>query len=679
MLSIKQGLALLSTAAAVGLPMALRAPSPGDTAISDGVTYTEQQKEFYLTDEEKHYIRPGLNIAVDDLSVNSANKVVVDLRFFDDLNQPLDRAGQVTPGPISASFILAWYDGEAGYYTAYTTRTQTSPITGVAAVQAGTDSGGQWQDIALGQARYTFGRALPAGFDATKTHSVAIYATRDVREMIDKRYYFNLVHDFRPDGAAVTEVWDKISDDTCNSCHHDLGLHGGSRKDVKLCVTCHSPQTVDPDTGNTVDMKVMIHKIHMGADLPSVQAGGSYTIVGNQQSVHDYSHIVLPRPISECTNCHRPDTSQASVWMTEPSRAACGSCHDDIVWETGEGHPIPQLDDAMCGYCHQPEGDREFDASVKGAHVVPTQSSQLPGLNVEILSVDGALPGGHPTVSFAITTDDGAPVDIATMDRVGFIVGGPSSDFSAYIRENAIGATADGGAYTWTFVTPIPEDATGTWLFTVDARRNVAIQAGSETMTVREAAYNPLFYVAVDGGAPVERRMVVDVDRCNVCHGDLAFHGGQRKNPIECATCHNALETDEGDRPADELPAESIQFKWMIHKIHAGVNLEHGYTIGGSEGADFSDIGYPGVLNNCAACHLDGSYGVPVVEGALDMVSTNVGFYFPVKPAAAACLACHDSVDAAAHAYTNTAPFGEGCAACHGDGRDYAVEEVHAQ
>ena len=54
------------------------------------------------------------------------------------------------------------------------------------------------------------------------------------------------------------------------------------------------PQTIDPDTGNTVDMPVMVHKIHMGEDLPSVKAGKPYQIIGNRQSVNDYSTVTFP-------------------------------------------------------------------------------------------------------------------------------------------------------------------------------------------------------------------------------------------------------------------------------------------------------------------------------------------------------------------------------------------------
>jgi len=55
-----------------------------------------------------------------------------------------------------------------------------------------------------------------------------------------------------------------------------------------------SAPEADPDTGNTVDMKVFIHKLHMGSSLPSVQAGGHYQIVGFNNSVADFSTVVFP-------------------------------------------------------------------------------------------------------------------------------------------------------------------------------------------------------------------------------------------------------------------------------------------------------------------------------------------------------------------------------------------------
>ena len=46
---------------------------------------------------------------------------------------------------------------------------------------------------------------------------------------------------------------------------------------------------------------------------------------------------------------------------------------------------------------------------------------------------------------------------------------------------------------------------------------------------------------------------------------------------------------------------------------------------------------------------------------------------------ATACLGCHDSQAAAAHAFSMTAPFGEACATCHGPDALFAVDKVHAR
>jgi OmcA/MtrC family decaheme c-type cytochrome len=75
-------------------------------------------------------------------------------------------------------------------------------------------------------------------------------------------------------------------------------------------------------------------------------------------------------------------------WMTKPTRATCGSCHDDVNFATGQNHPAgPQPSDNLCANCHIPEGELEFDASIKGAHTVPRFSQDLPGVKFEILEV----------------------------------------------------------------------------------------------------------------------------------------------------------------------------------------------------------------------------------------------------------------------------------------------------
>lgn len=684
MKNVQQGLVILAALSAGVIPFATGPLTEGDFSDQSPdpkALYEPNQPEYYLTAEEFGYARPGLQVEIVSVDIPADGHAVVEFTYVDDLGQPLDRGGIQTPGEISFRFILSWYDAANRDYVAYTTRVQTSPITGDSAEQASSDSGGTIEDLEMGRSLYTFGTQLPEDFNRDATHSVGIYATRDTADILDKRYYSNPVFDFVPSGADLTEVWNAVDDDTCNACHEQLAIHGGSRRDVKLCMLCHNRQTVDPDTGNTVDMKVMIHKIHMGADLPSVQDGTPYQIIGYRQSVHDYSEVLYPMDVRNCDSCHTPDAPEGHIWFTRPTRNSCGSCHDNINWVTGEGHaPGPQADDSRCANCHQPEGDREFDISIMGAHTIPTESEQLAGLNMEIVDVRDAGPGMRPTVDFRLTNDDGTPVDPASLDRLSLLAGGPSTDYAEYMRQSVSGATVDGDVVSYTFDDPLPEDASGTWAFSADAYRYVIIDDGTdEGLEVREAAFNPVWFAAVTDDEPMPRREVVSLDKCNVCHDTLALHGGQRFAIGECVICHHANETDEEVRPGDQLPPESVHFKWLIHRIHMGHGLANDFTVYGYRGSvhNYNHVGYPGDLRTCESCHLEGTYGVPTPEGALPTL-TERDYYSPMQPAAAACNACHSTVDAAAHSFVNTAPFGESCASCHGDDREFSVERVHA-
>ncbi len=642
-------------------------------------------------------MRPGFHITVNSLTINADRKAVVDLSFTDDAGQPLDRAGNVTPGPLSTSFILAWYDGGMRQYTAYTTRKQTSPITGVTAIQAGTDSGGGYQDLDIGHTIYTFGTALPEGYDVTKTHTLGIYGTRDLIDVaggdFTKNYVANVEHDFRPDGAALTDVWNLLSNEACNTCHNPLSAHGGARQDVKLCVLCHSPQTTDPDTGNTVDFKVMIHKIHRGADLPSV--GGGNAVPDHRISAEhpaDFSTVESSRRTSATARpATAPEAAPGAVsWYTNPSAAACTSCHDDVNLATGMNHgPGPQPD-GSCAGCHRPQGDQEWDVSILGAHTVPYKSAQLKGVKAEIVSVTNTAPGQNPTVLFTVTQNDGTPIppsaftvvntNGSTSSGLNLVMSGPTTDYSIppQIRERADGAAASGANSSYTFTTPIPPDATGTWGFSIEARLTVTLNpAPRDATTVRDSAFNPVAYAPVTDTEAVPRRMVVDIANCNKCHDRLALHGGNRLNPLECVFCHNPNGTRrEGAPRVDRLQAHDPQDS---HRCGPDARLQHWRRrqlqrrpLPGRP-ARLSEVPHHGRERSR---HRGGRENPP--PGLL-ATATPRDWYTPMQHYATACLACHDSQAAAAHAFVMTAPFGEACATCHGPDALFSVDKMHAR
>jgi OmcA/MtrC family decaheme c-type cytochrome len=140
------------------------------------------------------------------------------------------------------------------------------------------------------------------------------------------------------------------------------------------------------------------------------------------------------------------------------------------------------------------------------------------------------------------------------------------------------------------------------------------------------------------------------------------------------------METDRAVRPANDMPAQTIDMRVMIHKIHTGEELGGSYAIygRGSVKYEFNHVLYPGDRRNCNACHVNGSEQLPMKEGLLT-VNDPRGRIPNVQPTTAACTGCHTSLQAASHALVNTSALGESCAACHGPNADFAVSRAHAR
>ena len=693
--SILRGLLVLATAGTIAFPTQPPKIAASSPAARQHIaapwrsippqTFAADQIEAYLTAETVDYIRPGLNINVKSITnVAPGQHPVVEILITDDLGQPLDRTGGVTPGAIEVDFVLAQWDATNYDYVNLTTAS-FGPVT-----YPLHDSGGTWSDVAVGDSKYTFAQALPANFDVTQTLTLGVYSTRRTKDIVGKDYNAPAAFmDFRPDGGKATAVFAAINTASCNKCHDPISMHGQFGppvQDVKLCVMCHTSQMPVTQTGESLNFKVMLHRIHDGANLPSVQAGTPYIVSPGA----DFSTVVFPQDIRNCATCHDPKAPDAAIWYTNPNRAACGSCHDNINWTTGANHPGgQQINDSSCANCHEPTAEAEYDASVPGAHTIEYKSQQLHGLTMKILSVTQAKPGQAPIVKFQINDKNGAAIDPRPIDTLRFTLGGPTTDYSTYYSEDALPTvTFDGTTSTYTFVKPIPATATGTWMLTCDVEWTVNIKRGDgkpDITSFTESPANPIFYIAMTDPAPVPRRTVVDINNCNTCHDRIAAHGGQRLLTQGCVVCHNPTSNDGSRRPAAAGPPESISFQRMIHRIHTGENLTQDYTIYGfgNNAHTFNGVRFSGDRRNCAKCHTDSTYALPT-GGTLSVVTLR-DFFSPQGPGTAACLGCHDNVDSAAHAYLNTTNFGvvgksaEACATCHGTGKDWDVAKVHAR
>ena len=592
------------------------------------------------------------------------------------------------------------------------------------------------------------GNALDLSYQPGLTHRVTI-------QQANSAYPTSTgVLDFVPNGGTGIQR-DIVATATCNECHNQLTAHG-TRVDTRLCVTCHNPGSWVAGTPNVpVDFKVMIHRIHYndaGAALPSVVAGTPYVINGT-----DFSTVTFPQDVRNCTKCHDGTagspivTPQGDNWKTQPSMQACGACHDNVYFGTKPDPAKPyqtvahpggvMTDNSACALCHA-AGKFTDNKDIVVAHSFPTRLvTAAAKFQYNIISVAPTTAGSKPVITFSVTdpTNANAPYDITTAPA--FTAGGNSSltvklgwSTSDFGNDNsgqafgqpvsinllgnaAVAAGAAPGTYTVTSAVAIPATQTGTMRVIMDGH-----PAGDVTTAGTFTDRLPVTSVFKDfaiTGAVTPRRVVVDIAKCDVCHGVLSLHGNNRTDePGVCVVCHNPNATDASQRPktagvlsggTDGKLEESIDFRRMIHAIHAGQASNGGfrttgisvYGFGGSVN-DFSKVVFPGKLNNCATCHLGTSYQLtgtwasPTANGILgSTINAGASASDPtddlrISPIAAVCSSCHDSAVAKLHMQdagsggnfsatqaTLTATVSESCGLCHGVGAVFDVKAVH--
>jgi hypothetical protein len=332
----------------------------------------------------------------------------------------------------------------------------------------------------------------------TYTLGVEGYKTYTV-DGVEYRDAGNTTADFLLGSATTPEPRDVVTTAHCNQCHRSIRAHGGSRVDnVTHCLLCHTSGAEDRNAagaaggtpGVTIDFRVMIHKIHNAAHLPSVlgvatRSDGTrdyaatprpYEIVGFNDTVHDFSAVAfpvwpnlsIPMPrdagysaltaeekalddairmgVTACDKCHGdPDRDgpieapgQGGLVYAQPTRRACGSCHDDVDWDVlyaaNSQAMGPQPDDSGCNVagCHPASGTA---LSPLDAHIHPLLDPAVnPGTNVLVSSLveagandgDGTIdPGEKIRVEVSFTDDGGAELSPGDIASVNCLISGP--------------------------------------------------------------------------------------------------------------------------------------------------------------------------------------------------------------------------------------------------------------
>ncbi|MCA2978827.1 MAG: OmcA/MtrC family decaheme c-type cytochrome [Myxococcaceae bacterium] len=642
----------------------------------------------------------GLVVTVLDAGVADGG-ATVDLRLTDEGGRPLDRTGSLTEGAVSVSLVLGLLEQRASdglplQYVSYTRRAVL--FDGGTFQQNAADTNGTWTELSpagAGLYRYRFGAVVDVGANAGKTHSVGLYATRTSQGV---RAVDNAVFHFRPDGQPVTATRALVTDQACNACHTRLEAHGGARREVPLCIMCHTNTAdIDPDTGTSFDFKAMVHNLHAGPRLQSVDGGVPYRFVGFGNVAHDYSTVAYPGNLNECEACH----TASDRWKTNPTRENCSGCHDRIWFAASTApagyrvHPGGPRADTECIVCH---ADNSISPTTL-KHRAPSRDPNRLNVMGTIFPMAATPPGTRPRVTF-LTQVNGQPRDLLAqrLSRLRFTFAGPTVEVARFVSETAENApdcavVTDGGAclervdagvFTYRAATELLAGDTGS--FQVGIELCATTDAG-----MRWCADDPVRAFAVTDAAPVSRRKDVTQRQCEACHQDLQEHGGSRKSVENCVSCHNSnLVRSRGlVVPIDGgvVTAGAGNFKDLIHATHAAAR-------------------YPAPLNDCQKCHTATAYTLPLpatvlpsrselrscalsladggpsvpADGGLACLPGAVAAT-PVfePPTSAACTGCHTSVAAQAHTILNTTMGGlESCAVCHAAGKSACVDTVHA-
>jgi len=342
---------------------------------------------------------PGGNVEITDLHgedfLNSTGEFLTAGKFFADATitaATADAAGQVVVDfsverasgdpvidipSVSANIVklIPPPTGQASsQWVPYIYRTETVSGSGypnpngTQATQGYREGNGTLVNHGDGTYTYTFATNIsnvtvggtPITYERNRKHRVSIMMGGHAGATATATY------DFVPDGSTVTLTRDIVRTATCKNCHGDeFHGHGGDRLTVENCVTCHNPSGTDAQGGESLDAKVMIHKIHMGAELPTFagpdgnpwqtadNGPGPYTIWGYQNRALTWWKVGFPAHVNNCEKCHDGSGADSDAWKQVPSRATCGSCHDDVNFTTGAGHAGgPQASDSNCASCH---------------------------------------------------------------------------------------------------------------------------------------------------------------------------------------------------------------------------------------------------------------------------------------------------------------------------------------
>ena len=625
-------------------------------------------------------------------------------------------------------------------------------------------------------------------YDFIPTTGAPVTSVNEQREItsVDKCFTCHAKFEFHASGRQDTRY--------CVMCHTDQRKY--SNPEATTTATGYSGTTYKIANRAVGDFPAFIHRLHKGDELDKTGYNYANVLFNEVTYPQDHRNCVKCHSASTttpqgdnwsnkpsrfaCGGCH-----DGVDWVT-------GDAHG-----MGAAQGGPQLNDQNCAQCHDAAAIKVYHIPVSPSNpafatggytngsYLAAFSNNLPVGAIKVtydlksVALDAT---GHPVFTFRIL-QNGLRADFNTFgvktELWDNYVGSPSVYMSFAVPQDGILTPADKNATASAYIKKVWNGtATGTaagTLSTPDASgyytltmTGVAIPANA-TMVTGGLGYtynknsqpltqtnvtagpvsNPTLYaydpITMLGGLSVPapnvwkavtgqtaRRTIVSSQKCNDCHAVLgvftghAYHAGERNNAESCHFCHNPNQTSSG---------WSANASTFIHGIHGGSKRTVPFTWHATTATDtFANVTYPGILNNCEACHVPGSYdfsnsinanAIPnmllttVAKGKYDgasptaftlspyIVADNVtdygigasysagtGVLTPAasttlvnSPLTASCVSCHDSTLAIAHMRGNGGSFYEPrataltkleqCFLCHSSGKIADTKTVH--
>jgi len=564
---------------------------------------------------------------------------------------------------------------------------------GLPALAPSTYSDGTLEDLGGGNYRFTFNDPLEAiaegadvAFEPELTHRVGmeIRSASIFGGSVSNSNTFDTHFDIQPSTGDTSGINQRAiaAQENCTSCHGDtdFAFHGGARKDVNQCVSCHQPG-LESVTGGSIDFTVMVHKLHFGENLSEPFELCGFACRSRGAPPVSFNEIVYPQDHRNCTTCHEPQnaaTPQAEWIDSRATAQVCASCHDGLAFDengltnANRNHIGLAQPNETCEACHSPTGLLQGNLAY---HVIDSQEAAK-RFSYNIMEISNTGEGQSPVVTFSITdpTNGDAPYDIASDPaftgsgtRLALSFVWPNTDFTnvgndagttitgrpagqpisitlagsgtlpSYITDNGDGTyTLDAMALSTPLVVPSTMPALGSGTVMIEGHPAADFDFdGDYSDSVPVTSATKAF--AITDGSPQSRRAIVDVAKCQTCHNvndGLALHGGNRSDNIEaCASCHTPDATDLFRRPVDDdgmvngvnvaaidsLEDRTVSFGYMVHAIHAASVREEGYVAYGFGGTphDYTDASYPRSPADCQACHDGDTYTLPLASERL--------------------------------------------------------------